>query len=124
MGGGCRAGVSVDFSCASSGLGVGQRRWSSSLAAFMFTATELLKGWIDITAANSVCWGSHSVLVAIVSHFLELKTELEVLGSSRSADLIKNETDALWIQVRVASDSLASHVPSSVARNPLDDARE
>jgi hypothetical protein len=25
--------------------------------------------------------GSHSSLVAIVSHFLELKTELEVLGS-------------------------------------------
>jgi hypothetical protein len=85
-------------------LVLGSADGSSSLVASMFAATELLKGWIDTTAANSVCWGSHSALVAIVSHFLELKTELEVLGSGRSADLIKNETDALWIQVCVASD--------------------
>jgi hypothetical protein len=58
------------------------------------------------------------MLVAAVSHFPKLKTELEVLGSGRSADLIEDEADALWIQVHTASDSLVSHVPSLVARNP------
>jgi hypothetical protein len=60
-------------------------------------------------------------LVAIVSHFPELKTELEVLRSRRNTDLTEDEADALWIRVRWASDSLVSHVPSSVARNPPDD---
>jgi hypothetical protein len=49
-----------------------------------------------------------------------MKTELEVLGSGCSTDLIKDEADALWIQVCTVSDSLVSHVHSSVARNPLD----
>jgi hypothetical protein len=53
---------------------------SSSLAASMSMIVELLEGWIDATAANGVRWGSHSALVATVSHFPELKTELEVLG--------------------------------------------
>jgi hypothetical protein len=48
------------------------------------------------------------MLVAIVSHFLEPETKLEVLGSGRSA----------------ASDSLVLHVPSSVARNPPNGAGE
>jgi hypothetical protein len=53
-----------------------------------------------------------------VSHLLELMTELEVLGSRRSADLTEDEGNALWIRVHAASDSMASHAPSSVARNP------
>jgi hypothetical protein len=52
--------------------------------------------------------------------FSKLKIELEVLGSRRSADLTEDEADALWIRVCVASDSLALHVPSSVACNPPD----
>jgi hypothetical protein len=60
------------------------------------------------------------MLVAAVSHFPELKTEIEVHGSGHDAHLIKDEEDALWIRVCAASDSLASHVPSSVARNPPD----
>jgi hypothetical protein len=55
-----------------------------------------------------------------MSHFAELKTELEVLGSGHRTDSIEDKVDALWIQVRMASYSLASHVPSSVARNPPD----
>jgi hypothetical protein len=81
---------------------------------------ELLKGRIDAVAANEVHWGSHSALVATVSHFLELRMELEVLGSERSADMIEDDADALWTRVRVPSDSLVSHVPSSVAYNPPD----
>jgi Trp operon repressor len=45
--------------------------------------------------------------------------KLEVLGSGCSVDLTKDEADALWTRVRVASDLLASHVSSSAARNPL-----
>jgi hypothetical protein len=51
-----------------------------------------------------------------VSHFLKL----ELLGSECNADLTKDEADALWTKVRLASDSLASYVPSLVARGPSD----
>jgi hypothetical protein len=97
---------------------------TSSLTTSMSTAAELLEGQIDATTANRVCWESRSMLVAAVSHFPKLKTELEVLGSGRSADLIEDEADALWIQVHMASDSLVLHVPSSVARNPPDSTGE
>jgi hypothetical protein len=64
--------------------------------------------------------GSRSMLFAVVSHFPELMTELEVRGSGRSTNLTEDETDALSIHVRASSNSLASHVSSSVARNPPD----
>jgi hypothetical protein len=96
----------------------------SFLAASMATVAELLEGQIDVASANRVRWGSHSTLVAAVSHFLELKTELEVLGSGHSVDLIEDEADAMWIRMRVASNSLASHVPSSVVYNSPDGAGE
>jgi hypothetical protein len=67
----------------------------TSLTASMSSAVELLKGRIKAAAANRVCRGSHSVLVAAVLHFPELKTELEVLGSQFSADLTEDEADAL-----------------------------
>jgi hypothetical protein len=108
----------------SSGLGAGSDDGPSTLEASMSTVAELLKGWIDTVAANRVHCGSYSALVAIVSHFPKLKTELEVLGLGCSADLTVDKADALWIRVRTALDSLASHVPSSIARNSPDDAGE
>jgi hypothetical protein len=69
----------------------------SSPAASMSMVAELLKGWIDIAAANRVHWGSRSTLVSDMSHFPELTTELEVLRSKHSVDLIDDEADALWI---------------------------
>jgi hypothetical protein len=92
----------------------------SSLAAFMSTTVELLEGRIDATVTNGVRWGSRSVLVATVSHFPELKFELELLGSRRNANLTEDKADALWTRVCVALDSLASYVPSSVACGPPD----
>jgi hypothetical protein len=80
----------------------------SSLAASMYTVVELLKGRIDAAAANGVRWGAHSALVAGVSHFPKLNSELEFLGSGRNADLTEDEADALWTRVRAASDSLTS----------------
>jgi hypothetical protein len=91
-----------------------------SLLVSMFMAAELLEGRIDAATANRVRWGSCSMLAAIVSHFLELKNELEVLGLGRNMDLTDKEADGLWTRVRVASDSLASYVPSSVSHNPPD----
>jgi hypothetical protein len=41
---------------------------------------KLLEGQIDIAAINGVHWGTRSVLVATMSHFPELKSELELLG--------------------------------------------
>jgi hypothetical protein len=99
---------------------LGSADGSSSLAASVSMAVEPLEGRINAAATNGVRWGSHSALVAIVSHFPKLKTELEVLRSERSIVLIEDEADALWIQVCAASDLLASHIPSSVARNHPD----
>jgi hypothetical protein len=93
---------------------------SSSLAASMFMIVELLKGWVNAVTANGVHWGSRSALVAIVLHFWELKSELELLGSRHHANLTKNVVDGLRTQVHVTSDSLASYVPLSVACGPHD----
>jgi hypothetical protein len=45
---------------------------STSLATSMSTVVEWLEGRIDAATANRVHWGSHSALVAVVSHFPEL----------------------------------------------------
>jgi hypothetical protein len=67
----------------------------SSLAASMSMVVELLEGWIDVEAANGVRWGFSAALVASVSHFLELKSKLELLGSGRNVDLTEDEANAL-----------------------------
>jgi hypothetical protein len=64
------------------------------------------------------------MLVAAVSHFPELKPELELLWSGHNTDLTKDEADVVWTRVRMASGSLASYVPSSVARGPPDGTME
>jgi hypothetical protein len=86
----------------------------------MSTAVELLEGQIDTATANEVRWGSYSTLVATVSHFPELKSELELLRSRHNADLIEDKANALWTRVHVPSDSLASYIPSSVSHGPPD----
>jgi hypothetical protein len=86
----------------------------------MSTVVELLDGRIDTATTNGVSWGSCSTLVAAVLHFPKLDTDLEVLGSSHSTGLTEDEVNALRSQVRTAADSLASHIRSSVARNPPD----
>jgi hypothetical protein len=88
------------------------------LATSMSAVAELHEGWIDAAVSNAVRWGSHLVLVITVSHFLELDTNQEVLGAGRNRGLTEGEADTLWSQVRTATDSLASHVPPSVAHNP------
>jgi hypothetical protein len=90
----------------------------SSLAASLSSATELFEDHIDARTANGVRWGTRSMLVAALSHFPELGTKLELLGSGRNADLTQDEVDALWTQARQASDSLMSYTPLSVARDP------
>jgi hypothetical protein len=76
---------------------------------------------INTTAANRVRWVVRSALVTILSHFPKLETELELLGSGRGVDLSDDQADALWPLVSVASDSLVSLVPSSLARDSPDD---
>jgi hypothetical protein len=62
-------------------LVLGNADGSSSLVASLSTAAELLDGRIDTATANGVYWGTRSPLVATLSHFPELKFELELLGS-------------------------------------------
>jgi hypothetical protein len=95
-----------------------------SLVASLSMVAELLEGCINAMTANGVCWGTWSVLVAALSHFLKLETELELLGSGCGAGLMEDQVDALWIQARPSSDSLASHVLLLVAHGPLDGAGE
>jgi hypothetical protein len=97
---------------------------SSLLATSMSTVAERLEGQIDAPVANGVCSGSHSALVAIVSHFPELDADLEVLRSRHNTRLAENEVDVLWSQVRASTDSVASHVPPSIDHKPLDSAEE
>jgi hypothetical protein len=60
---------------------LGNADGSSSLVACLSMVAELLEGRIDITVANGVHQGTRSVLVAALSHFPELKSELDLLGS-------------------------------------------
>jgi hypothetical protein len=69
----------------------------SSLVASLSRVVGLLEGCIDVVAANGVRWRTWSVLVATLSHFLELKTDLELLRSGRDAGLTEDQVDALWI---------------------------
>jgi hypothetical protein len=79
-------------------------------------AIELLEGQVKAAAANGVPWGTQSALVAALSYF----PGQELLRSRHNMDLTEDQEDALWAWVHVASDSLASHVPPSVARSPPD----
>jgi hypothetical protein len=51
-----------------------------SLAASLSSATELIEDHIDTMTANGVHWGTRSALVAALLHFLELETDMELLG--------------------------------------------
>jgi hypothetical protein len=85
---------------------------------------ELLWGRINTATANGVRWGTRSVLVAALSHFSELKSELELLRSRHNANQTDDQADALWTWVHAASDLLASHVPPSVTCSPPDNVGE
>jgi hypothetical protein len=67
----------------------------SPLAASLSMALKLLDGQIDATFINGVCWGTWSVLVAALSHFLELESKLGLLGSTRNGDLTEDQADCL-----------------------------
>jgi hypothetical protein len=57
---------------------------------------------------------------AAMPQFLELKSELVLLGSGCNVDLTEDQADTLCTRVRATSDSLASYVPPSVTRSPPD----
>jgi hypothetical protein len=50
-------------------------------------AMQEVEGRINTAVANGVWWGTRSTLVTSLSHFLELKSELELLGSIKNADV-------------------------------------
>jgi hypothetical protein len=87
----------------------------SSLAASQSMAVELLEHCVDTTVINGVHWGTWLVFAAIMSHFLELGTELELLGSGCNVDLTEDQVDALSTQAHPSSDLLASYVLPLVA---------
>jgi hypothetical protein len=82
---------------------------------------EEVENQISTVAANGIRWGTRSVLLAALSYFPKLELELELLGSRRDAYLSNDQVDALWPFVSVASDLLASLLPSSLPREPPND---
>jgi hypothetical protein len=89
---------------------------TSSLAALLSLAAELLEDHIDAATANEVRWGTWSVLATALSHFPKLGTELELLRSEHNVNLTEDKVDALWTQAPQASDSLALFIPPLVTR--------
>jgi hypothetical protein len=63
-------------------------------------------------------------LVAALSHLPELETKLELLGSGLNANLAEGQLDAHWAQTHRASESLASDILPSAARDSPDDTGE
>jgi hypothetical protein len=80
------------------------------------SAAELIDDHIDAVATNGVHCGTRSALVAAMSYFLELGTEMELHGPEHNADLTEDQVDALWTQARQDSDLLALFVPLLIAR--------
>jgi uncharacterized protein with NRDE domain len=97
---------------------LGDASGSSSLAMSLVMAAEEVEKRVNVAATNGVWWGTRSTLVAALSHFPKLEPELELLGSEQDVGLSDGQTDALWPLVSVASNSLASLLPSSLARDP------
>jgi hypothetical protein len=93
---------------------------TSSLAAVLSSAVELIKDRADVMTANGIRWGTWSVLATALLHFPELETELELFGSRRNTDLMEDQVDALWTQTRQASELLVSFIPPSVAHGSPD----
>jgi hypothetical protein len=96
----------------------------SSLVASLSMVAKLLECWIDTMVTNGVHWGTRSMLVVSLLHFLELKSEVELLRSERNVDLTDDQADALWPSVSPTTNSLASLVPSLFAGDPPDNAGE
>jgi hypothetical protein len=68
--------------------------------------------------------GAWLVLITALSHFPELVTELDRLGSRRNANLTEGQSDALWTQKHWASESLVLSIPLSVSRDSPEDTGE
>jgi hypothetical protein len=103
---------------------LGEAGGPSSPAMSLSMVAEEIENRINTVAANGVQWGTRSALVATLSHYLKLKSRLELLGSRCNGDLSDDQADALWPLVSTTLDSLASLVPSSFACDPPDDTEE
>jgi hypothetical protein len=68
---------------------------TSSLVASLSLAIELGKGHIDVMTTNGDRWEAGSALITALSPFLELETELVLLGSWHNTDLTEGQLDAL-----------------------------
>jgi hypothetical protein len=68
--------------------------------------------------------GGRLVLTAVLSHFPELESKFELLGSGYNIDLTSDEMETLWTCTRQASESLSSRVPMLATRSPPDGAGE
>jgi hypothetical protein len=97
---------------------------TSSLAALLSSAADLIEGRVDAAVANGVHWRARLALIAALLHFPELELELELLGSGHNADLTESHLDALWIGMHWASESLSSRVPLLFACCPADVSRD
>jgi hypothetical protein len=99
---------------------LGDTNGSSSLVASLSMMAYEVEKWVNAMAANGVRWGTRSALVTALSYFPELEPELELLRFGQDIDLSGSQADVLCPLVSMALDSLASLIPSSLARDPSD----
>jgi hypothetical protein len=64
--------------------------------------------------------GDQSALVTALLHFLELKSELDLLRSGQNVDLSDDQANAIWPLVSMASTLLALLVPLFAHDHPDD----
>jgi hypothetical protein len=67
-----------------------------SLLVALSSTVEQNEGRVYAAATNGVHWGARLALTTILSHFLEVELELELLGSGYNVDMSKDEMEALW----------------------------
>jgi hypothetical protein len=59
----------------------------SYLAVALSSTVDLIEGRVDAATVNGVHWEAWLVLTTVLSHFLEMEPELELLGSVYNVDL-------------------------------------
>ena len=105
-------------------LVLGASHGFSSLPAVLDSVVDVVEDRLDAMASSGVHWGTRSLLVVALSHFLELEAELGLVGSGWSAETSEAELERLWGLTRMAADNLAANVPGSMARGSPDDGLE
>jgi hypothetical protein len=77
------------------GLVLGRSDETPPLAVALSPSMELTEGHVHAATINGVQWGSWLALTMVLSHFPELESKLELLGSGYNTHLTSDEMETL-----------------------------